>query len=205
MTPAQRILLLGRNRRTVLYDTFTGADTTALSSHNLNISPAGGAWTNLNGTNTILGNQAICTAVPTLGSVKKEAGISDGIITADVTCTTSAAAVNAGIYARCVDENNGWRIGFRDSGLFQIIKRDAGVQTTTQTAFTFVDASVYKVEVTLNGSAVIARLFLAGVQQGSTITVIDSFQQGITTHGLQWGDTYAVEAITIDNFLMTTL
>ncbi|HTK03811.1 MAG TPA: sialate O-acetylesterase [Alphaproteobacteria bacterium] len=174
---------------TLFQDTFTGVDGTRLNVHAPNV---GTGWTEQAGTWTIESNKA--RADGTGGSYATvNATDADVVITSQVTMESSGAG--QGFIARYTDTNNQFRIVWFGNSQIQIIKREAGVNTTlSSTPLVAVNGQTYAFALTLNGSSI--SLSIDGVEQ---ISATSSFNQSATIHGIFAG---ASTGVRFDDFLI---
>lgn len=179
----------------LVYDTFTGADGTNLTSRSPDIGPTPTAsdWTF-----QIQGNKAQCTAVGAdpFGVVKYETNRANVAITATV--NISVAGSRHGIAARVSNPSNFWRITIRTAGIFEIMEVNGGTQTVRASAALTINTGVdYALRCVTSGATI-----SGSVDGGNDISYASAtHNQTVTAHGLDSGN--ANEA-SIDNLRITT-
>lgn len=173
----------------VIYDTFTGVDSTTLPAHAPDVAPTGSAWDNAN--LGLLSNHAtVLASNRQIGVI--ESGIANAIIEIDCNWTYNGgggtnSAYYSGIIFRYIDSNNFWHVGFNDRAPdptgYQLFEVNGGVETVRASAvITAVEGTVYRLRVTLNGSG-ISCLF-----NGTTaLSYVSTLHQSATKHGFRLG------------------
>lgn len=179
----------GAVEQRVIYDSFTGANGTTITSRSPDICPPGSSWNNANF--TILDNHATLETEDRQLTVI-ERGVSDCIINVDINWSWSI--VNAGttpvyysgIVFRYTDASNYWLAGFNDRSDvtgFRIFKIEGGASTAvTNGVAGAINGTVYPLSVTLNGND-ISVLFNNTAQ----LTTSSAFNNTATKHGIRLG------------------
>ena len=110
---------------TLVYDTFTDADSTALTAHTPDIDVVGGGWSSSAGALKILSNKAKWgTASNSHETSEIQTNKSDVVISVDVNST----AQFLGILGRYVDDNNFW-LAWMSKNTMRIYERTTGTDT----------------------------------------------------------------------------
>lgn len=171
-----------------VYDTFTDADSTALTAHTPNKAPAGAAWAHVAGAFQITSNRAAWvsnTGGYALAAI--ESGKADCVVSGIIKRTATGYC---GIAFRVVDTQN-YLIASIGGGQWSVIRRfQNNAAIVAQTAFSQGNNIDYAVQVTLSGTSIIA------VIDGTT--TVNTTYTNLTTatkHGL-----YAEVASNFDNF-----
>ena len=201
-----------RTNKTLLYDTFTGANTTDIGNPSTYKMDKGGGWTvQSNGicggvnTMTIQSNRAL-PPVAFLSTLTADAGVSDYIVSADLIIPNSNNYLG-GLVIRWSTCANYWIVCIeRDAAgtpYLAIVDCVSGTRTYRATVnVPGATNTTLNVKVTLNGNSITA---LAGT--GETCNYSSSFLASSTLVGLLGYDdasTYT-PAIEIDNFLVLKL
>jgi hypothetical protein len=190
-------VLLG-GPRTVGFDSFTGANGTALTAHTLN---TGQSWTHLLGTGLgqLEGNQAQLTSVASSGNVwsadfKQAAGQVSAQVNWGGTC-------DGGLAFRFSDANNGWYFDLSPPNTVQIIQHQAGSDVARASATVAVSTGAnHQVKVTANGPV------LTGWLDGAAVVSYSStFNATATQAGLLVGGGANGVNLLFDNFQVGTL
>lgn len=193
----------------LVYDTFTGANGTALTAHTPDIAPVGSAWDNANV--EIQGNLATLKAANTRQKSIIESSVSDCVITASISyggTTTSALITFAcGIVFRYTDVNNFWISSYVprvDNTGFIIWEMQAGVPTIRANMIpnpVGVSGVPYSHKVTLNGPSIIAEA------NGNLLTYSSAFNQNRTKHGfmLSFSNVESPAQAICDDFIVSSL
>jgi hypothetical protein len=176
-------------------DTFTGSTSTLLPAHVADVNITGAPWTVTGGTPTprLTNNTLGITA----GSGHLQATVDVGL--ADVRVATNVKVPNGNFLAalafRLVDANNHLLlVAYGDS--VQLYRKQAGVYTllASQTVGTIVAGTTHRLEVRATGSTIEA--WWDNVQR---FTIVDTFQQTATRHGLDWNSAFDANT-TYDDF-----
>lgn len=172
-------------------DLFTGADTTALTSHTPNTDISGNGWSNINGTFTILSNRARSATggSPLFSLATMDVGKADVSIRCIV---NTPGAGYSGVIFRLTDANNFWaaliNAGTDNLYLFEYAsgftqRGIASVAINTDTDYT--------IDVVCTGTSISVKL-----DSANEITYTSSANQTATKHGIRGDDV----ARLFDNF-----
>jgi len=180
---------------TLISDTFTDTDTTALASHTIapTNTPAT-SWTVDVGAITISSNKAIATED---SRASADAGIANGSVSASMQMTNNGSNAAMGVAGRVTDASNLWVARLFDSN-FELYEVNAGVFTLRDIeVFAVVINTDYLVKIVFNGTSITAT-----VDGGTSLTYTSSFSQAATKHGIYM---YAAAGNTAraDNFTVT--
>jgi hypothetical protein len=180
---------------TLISDTFTDTNATALASHVIapTNTPAA-SWTVDVGAITISSNKAIATENSRSSA---DAGIADGSVSASMQMTSNGTDSSMGVAGRVTDASNLW-VARLYNGNFDLVEVNAGVFTARDTdAFAHAANTDYLIKIVFNGTSITAT-----VDGGTTLTYTSSFSQAATKHGLYlYGDSGATARA--DNFTVT--
>lgn len=178
----------------LIYDTFTGANGTALTAHAPDINTPGGAWVQINGTWTIQSNRA---SVAGDGNVRIAAGVSNYSLSVIAVAVSATSA--AGLTGRVQDSSNLWAIQIVNStNVFRIAEVNGGVTTVrATTSVTISDGVSYTMAGTFNGATITATLDGANSLSYGSAT----FLQTDPDVGLRAGN----DTCTFDDFTVTAI
>lgn len=165
----------GGNRygKYLIYDTFTGANGTALASH---APEKGGAWTTVSGAATIQSNKLRVDTVTFLGV--QDVANANVDVTAKVTLASGSSTY---IVVRYVDATHLWMGGISAS-INQVVLYDinGGATLRAGTAFTPTIGTEYLLRVVCSGD-----LLTVTVDGGNAISFESSFQNTATAIGVR--------------------
>jgi hypothetical protein len=182
---------------TIILDTFTGADSTALSVHTPDIDTPASAWVVVSGAWQLIGNKAapsVSIALPlsVIDSLKADCNI-------EVDVTLIATSAKTGIVGRYTDAGNHWELTLSvTTQLFELIERNATVNTVRASqAVTIAAAETHTLKLVLSGTN------LTGYMDGANmITYSSALFQSNTIHGIRGTNTQTTERH--DNFKIYT-
>lgn len=190
-----------------VYDTFTGANGTALTAHTPDIAPVGAAWDNANV--EIQGNLATLKGAADRQLSSIQSNVSDCVIEANIsygtaTQTTSNAYAH-GIVFRYVDASNYWIYSFipRSDNMgiaLWEVTTTATVRAQAIPSLVCVPGTVYSFKVTINGTGITGTI--NGVNQ---LTYTSAQHQTATKHGFKLGYINSGTNATCDNFKVSPL
>jgi len=189
---------------TLLSDTFTDTNGTALASHTMDVGPG---WTALSGTWQInASNQATETAQAGVEyHCTSDAGQADVTAQVDVTTPTQGSGnCSCGLYCRGSDQNNGWDVIIeRDAGSYflGIYERVSGTSTLrASTTLSFTVGTTHTIRAVLSGNSITATVDGANTTSYSPA----SSNQAVTKFGLEnYCDGSNYGPALFDNFLVT--
>jgi len=180
----------------VIEDRFTEASSTALTSHTPDIDTEGGGW-GAAGTWTVSYSGYANQLWPAEeANAWIDSGISDLVISVDVTTTTDTSS-GGGLIFRWTDANNNWRcIINRLADTFALWQRTGGANYERDSTSVSLGAATYTIELTANGTSISATL------NGSyPLSYSSSFNQTATYVGLRTVSRRAA----FDNFLVSAV
>lgn len=157
---------------TILEDTFTDTDTTALSSHTPDIDTAGGAYANVAGSPTIQSNKAQSNGSGDLFS--KNIGI-DGSYSLSVEFTPQTSLVtHRGVCLRIAGSTSYVVIGHGNGGSTFIIgyRTGGGLTVVTSTAVSFSLGTTYTIAFTIDAASGITATLDGANQISGTAAVL---------------------------------
>lgn len=161
----------------LVYDTFTDANSTALSSHTPDIAPVGASWA-LDAAGLAINTNRVVNTIDAFRYGVIDSGASDATITAKLTLGTIAGRY-AGFIFRYIDANNYWQAqidAFGDTIL--IAELTAGSGTIRATESVTLGAGPHDAVVTLNGTSIQVTV------NGVTASYTSSQHQAATKHGI---------------------
>lgn len=165
---------------TLILDQFTDTDATALESHTIapTNTPAA-SWASDSGAMDINGNKARGTVLAGgLISYVCNSGVSDGVVSADVTPVASGVT---GLVLRRNSNVNDWTLIIDvDADLFRLYEHTTGFTLRASTAATIVVGNTYALSATLSGTSIVAT-----VDGANQISFSSSTYQTDTRHGLR--------------------
>ena len=190
---------LGGANKERIYDTFTGANTTALASHTiapLNI-PAT-SWTDDVAGLQITSNKFGATGADKYSSCA--AGVADGVISVVIRFSDVSFTCGAGLVFRQSDVNNKFLLLAANNAL-TLYKDQAGAFTSLQTtAVTPSNNTDYTISVTLAGTSI-----QCAYGALASFTVTNIFNQSATRAGVYGSDNSLGAHVTGDDFRVSTL
>lgn len=162
-------------------DTFTGADTTHLNVHTMNI---GSGWTEQNGSWTISGNvatQATSTGSGVLYAATTDISKANARISVKIKNTAASGNAFGGILGRFTDFNNTWAVMLDwVNGEIQIWDAQSSVWTKRASKTWAKQYQKWtQLDVEFNGNVITAR-----VDGGYSITYTSSFNNTVTVFGI---------------------
>lgn len=176
---------------TLLSDTFTDANGTALAAHVMDVGPG---WTAVNGTATIQNNKA--QAATGNAHYTSDSGKSD-VTVAGVLNLPAGAGANDGLVARGSDGNNYWRLTINaGASMFKLTEVVAGaLADRASTSVTVTTGTDYTLSLQCSGQTMTGTL-----NGGNSISYGSAASnQTVTKHGIRSPDA----GTTTDNFLVT--
>lgn len=200
--PLQAPLASVGGTRTLILDQFTDTTGVALESHTIapTNTPAT-VWSRIDGHFDIQANQANGDLGPIVvyGVYVTDPGTADVTIQCDI--TPIAAPGRQCVTGRLTDANNNWRIGVRGDGSnsFEILERNAGVQTVRATVTVTITPGVtYTLKAIFSGSTITAT-----INGGNQISYNSAtLNQTVTKFGIDTGT--GVTGTRYDNFKVTS-
>jgi lysophospholipase L1-like esterase len=181
-----------------VYDTFTGTNGTALTSHSPDVNTPGHAWVSPSGALNLQGNKARNTTTGTTAISVIDCGISDATVQVVVNETIGGNA-DAGLVLRYSDLSNYWKC-YLDcgSGTVTLDEHSTANGTVTRGSASFAQSAGtnYLVTAVLSGSTI--RVFVNGQHQFSYTSATQN--QAATKHGITCFLQTGVRDSTLDNF-----
>lgn len=113
-------------------DLFTGADTTALTSHTMDV---GAGWSALTGSITIVSNTAVCQS--SVSCAVTECSRQDVTVYCDIKAPIANANYAPTIVLRAYDYNNLINLYFSGDGVFTVYNKENGSSTAINTGSTW--------------------------------------------------------------------
>lgn len=157
------------------YDTFTGADGTALSAHTPDIDVVGGGWLAATAW-TIQSNQANSAGAGAANYARANVGLADVTVSAQA---VTASGGRFGLVVRFVDTSNHWIIYSSATGQFLQIREITAATETQRAVITGVAQTVpFLMTVTLAGNVITATFGT------NTVTYTSASHNTATRHGL---------------------
>lgn len=171
---------LGEVSELLILDNFDGV-AGLLSTHTPDIDTVGGGWSFAKGSLWYINGSGQTYASPSILSIFViDSGVSDCVITDNITLTSGATLGNRGTAFRYTDVNNMWKVEIL-SGLYRILELNGGTQISRASkAVTTTPGQVYEIEVTANGNSITATL-----NGGDAISYNSAtFNNSATIHGI---------------------
>lgn len=191
---------------TLLQDTFTDANGTALTSHAMTV---GSGWTSLAGTWTIQSNQASEAGGTANVEATADAGQADVVAAIDIAVPAGGlTTIASGLCLRGPDASNGWVVVIENDGAgpyLGIAERVAGTNTAkgSPAPCSGVPGTTVTLTVTLSGASISAVLSGGGSAGESTSYGSAASNQTVTKHGLFNFGASGYTCCALDNFLVT--
>jgi hypothetical protein len=181
----------------VIVDTFTDTDGTAIAAHTPDINTPGNPWASIAGVWKTLSNKAYPSSSSVLPHSVIDSTYADCTVQVDVTLYASSA--KTGLVARYTDANNHWELTLSiGTGLLELIERNAGVNyTRASTSVTIATGQTHTLKLVMSGTS-----FTGTMDGTNTITYSSSSFQANTVHGIRGTNSQTTERH--DNFSVAT-
>lgn len=182
---------------TLIQDTFTDVNTTALSDHTPNTAPLGASWAysiSDGGPITILTDKAILPDSLETAGYTIDPGQADLVITCDI--TLPADTIMTGILARYYDGSNYFRF-YLNATTAYIAKVEGG-------SATILDSAAHELTDTASLTIRIKGNLLTFDVGSASLSAVSSFEAGVTPIGIIGYTDGMAGAVTWDNLLVTT-
>ena len=139
---------------TLLYDTFTDTDTTALSAHTPDINTTGGSWALLNSSDIqIISNEAKVVGSPGDNVLYlMNVGVTDFTLTATFKLSNQASCYAMFTTRAANSAGSGWRVQCVHNA--KCVLFEASTSRATGTTTTFSDGTYYDFKMVLSGTSV---------------------------------------------------
>jgi hypothetical protein len=186
------LLLLTKRRSTLLRDSFTGADATALASHTPEV---GGPWTDHNSVLHLTGN-ALAVAAGGAGSGSAQVNRANVRIVGTLRTSSLANPSSVSLLTRFVDASNFWAVlAYLDAGAFEIYEVVAGVFTQRATTpKVFAINTDYTLELVDTGASIAGT-----VNGGSAVSFATTANNTTTRKGVRLFNTVVADVARLND------